>query len=397
MNNFVEDFQIYCRNLESPTSYIMWSGFAAIAAVLRDNVYFQLDYSKIYPNIYVVLYATSGATRKGPPIQIAGSLIKEVGNTKFLGGRFSIQAAMKVLSEVSVNERGQRLVGGSCVMYSEELSALIAADVKSTIDILTDWYDSPEHWANNILANEGIQEIKNVCVTLLAASNSILFNKVFSGDAIYGGLLARTFLIAESNRRQRNSRMFKTPELGTERQQLMSHLMRLSKMKGEIVPTDSARKFYDDWYNSTDDNIKDRTGVLHRMHTGVIKLAIILAASEYNFNFVLEKRHFEDALTYCQSILKNYKFIDGGAGGSRLNLFTKEILTVLMQEKSEAGVEKRTMIRRLFGVVDPEDIDKAVNALVAAEYVENRNSHYILTDKFRSDYKLREDKLKEKT
>lgn len=391
--NFISDFEGYCSALESPTSYITWSALACIAAVMRDNCFIEFEYEKIYPNIYVILYATSGASRKGPPIKIAGSLVKEVSNTKFLGGRFTIQAAMKVLSEVQRDDKGGAIKGGSCLMYSEEIAAMFAGEGKSTVDILTEWYEFHKEWTNNILANESIQTINNVCVSILAATNDVLFKKVFTADAIYGGLLARIFLVAESNRRQRNSRMYKGVSTESERPKLISHLRRISQLRGAIVPTDEARAYYDHWYNSIDDAVRDPTGVLHRMHTSVVKLAMILCAADYKFNFVLEKEHFEQAIDLVSSIMKNYKLVAGGAGTSRTAASTKEFLSILMQDTEGKGVDKKVMIRRLFGVVDPADVEVAADNLIKAEYIEIKASRYVLTEKFKEDY---QQKVKER-
>jgi hypothetical protein len=391
--NFIADFESYCRDLESPTSYITWSALAAVAAVMRNNLWIDFQYEKIFPNIYVILYATSGATRKGPPVKIAGSLVKEINNTKFLSGRFTIQAAMKVLSEIQRNEKGQAIKGGSCLMYSEEIAAMFAGDGKATIDILTEWYEYHKEWQNNILANEQIQTISDVCVSILAATNDILFKKVFTADAIYGGLLARIFLVAESSRRQRNSRMYKSHSTESERPKLVAHLRRLSTLHGAIVPTDEAREFYDNWYNTIDDSVRDPTGVLHRMHTSVVKLALIISAADYKFNFILEKKHFEQAIDMCSSIMKNYKLIAGGAGTSKTAVATKEFLTIMLGDSEGRGVDKKVMIRKLFGTVDPQEVDIVAENLIKAEFLEIKNSRYVLTDKFKEEY---QQKLKEK-
>jgi hypothetical protein len=385
--NFVADFEKYCRELESPDSYIQWSAYCAISAVMRDNLFLQFAYEKIYPNIYVILYATSGATRKGPPVKIAGSLIKEVGNTKFLGGRFTIQAAIKTLSEIGRDNNNNPIKGGACIMYSEEIAALFAGDGKATIDILTEWYEYHEKWENNILSNEGTQVVNNVCVSILAATNDVLFKKVFTSDAIYGGLLARIFLVVESSRRKRNSRMYSQVDTASERGKLVAHLKRLAGLRGAITPTDEAREYYDHWYNNLDDSARDRTGVLHRMHTSVLKLALILAASEYTFNYTVEKKHIEKAIDLCGGLLKNYKQLDTGTGPpSRSSSAAKEVLRLLSEDKTGNGLTKVVLLRKLFGIADHEEFEKACEALTKLKYLDMKKDRYILTQDFFDAY-----------
>ncbi len=89
--------------------------------------------------------------------------------------------------------------------------------------------------------------------------------------------------------------------------------------------------------------------------------------------------------------------LDSANGTSRLALPTKEVLGVLLQDQNPQGVEKKTLIRKLFGVVDPEDIEKVADALIRTEYIENHNSRYILTDRFKTEYqqKMREKNAKD--
>jgi len=61
---------------------------------------------------------------------------------------------------------------------------------------------------------------------------------------------------------------------------LVEHLTNLSKCKGAISVTDEARKYYDDWYMSIEDDKFDRAGVIARMHTGVLKVSILLQQPE---------------------------------------------------------------------------------------------------------------------
>src|SRR5882724_8337773 len=123
--------------LESPKNFWFWGGLAAIAAIVKDNVWIDRGGAfKQYPNIYVMLLARSGL-RKGPPINLAKRLVTKVGKSRIISGRSSIQAILKDMG-TSQSAPGGKIIGGAdAFILASELSASFVDD-KATMDILTD-------------------------------------------------------------------------------------------------------------------------------------------------------------------------------------------------------------------------------------------------------------------
>src|SRR5438874_2133996 len=97
--NWLDELLAQHAEVETPKNFWYWSGLATISAILKDNVYLDRGGSKdyrLYPNIYVMLYADS-ALRKGPPVSLAKNLVKKVNNTRVISGRSSIQGILKEL------------------------------------------------------------------------------------------------------------------------------------------------------------------------------------------------------------------------------------------------------------------------------------------------------------
>jgi hypothetical protein len=121
-------------------------------------------------------------------MQLGGALIKAANNTKVIEGSASIQAVVKSLGNYETG--GKK--GASCILYSEELSSFYIKD-QSTNELLTDLWDYHEVWERNLISWSA--SLKNVCLSLFAASNEILLKGIFDDRALYGGLLSRTILI----------------------------------------------------------------------------------------------------------------------------------------------------------------------------------------------------------
>src|ERR1035437_9428586 len=116
--NFIDKFLELTKIIESPTSYLTWSAYITLSSVMRHNIYYNFPArkTKVCPNIYVLLVGDSGATRKSTPLKICNFLLKQVGNTKLIEGRASIQGILKELASVQRIEK-RIIKDASCLLY----------------------------------------------------------------------------------------------------------------------------------------------------------------------------------------------------------------------------------------------------------------------------------------
>src|SRR5690349_9206016 len=112
---------------ESPSSYWRWSAMAALSAVVKDKIWMDRHYYKLYPNIYVMLFGPSGI-KKGPPVNMARKLVDQVNNTRVINGRSSIQGILKKLGE-SETKPGGYIINTSCgFICSSEMASSVVED-----------------------------------------------------------------------------------------------------------------------------------------------------------------------------------------------------------------------------------------------------------------------------
>jgi hypothetical protein len=377
--NFIDDFLEFTKDAESPTSFLSWSAICAIGATMRDNIYLDKGMGqRIYANLYVILCARSGACRKGVPLKVTQGLLQQVRNTKIISGRTSIQAVLKTLSEnltnPTPNAKGDFMIGGaSGILYSEELAAFLVDD-KATIPILTDIYDYHEEWTNNLKASD-TERLKNVVVSMLAASNLDLLKEVYTSAANYGGLLARTVLIMEEKRRQKNSRVFYEPNPNADRlkNDLILHLRKVAAAKGRMKYNQEAAEAYDEWYQSIDDSTFGRSGVEARIHTTIEKVAMCLAMSESEFDLIIHKKHVEEAIDLCMPLIPNYQYLTMAAtsnmGNKNGSTVHHEILIAILKAPSRQ-LTSAQILRKFLGNIDIRGLTDFGNSMVAAQLLE---------------------------
>lgn len=361
MKPFSDILLEYTKDFESPTSFWKWSGYAIIAGLLRDNVWLKQADIRIYPNIYVVLMADSGAHRKNRPVSTAGDLAQFVKITKVIRGRASIQAILSVLGKVYTDRNtGEMIKGGSCLLCAEELASFIVDDPQA-IKLLTDIYDYREVW-ESILKSEEFK-VEKLCVSMLAASNEEFLRDVYTGKAIYGGLLARTFLIKPDEFRRGNS-LFETNG-SYNRDVLLDPIKDIidKKNHGEVLMSAEGAIEYNRWYYPFRESYRvkpDRSGVAARIHTGVLKLSMILTLDRYER--IIRKDIVERAICECMELLPNYENFTMGSGKSEIAEAAAFFLQSLWEAKGHT-MYKSDFLAKHWNEVDGEKLNKITETL----------------------------------
>jgi len=367
--SFTELFLDFTKEAETPTSFWKWGAYTIIAACLRDNVYWNQRGHKICANIYTLLNADSAVQRKSGPIKEADRLFSELKLTKVIRGRGSIQAILEELASSAMDrETGKSIRGGSCLLVADELKSFFIGD-DGLIGILTDIYDYRDTFDYKLRGSPF--KVKNLCVSMLAASNDEFLKTVYTGEAVYGGLLGRTFLVKPDETRPGSSLL----ELETEEElnklkydpkPLLEMLRAISKLNGKVRFEVEAKLTYDKWYLDLRETYKkkpDRTGVLARLHTGVIKLAVILAVSR-RLELIVRTNDIKDAIDECLLLLPNYDGFALSVGKSPEAV----IGSYLMNEMWAAGgsIARSVFLAKYWYETNSESFDKLIVTLEQA-------------------------------
>jgi hypothetical protein len=391
--NFVELFLQHTENYESPSSFWKWSAYTAVAAVLRDNCFRKLGDHKIYPNVYTLFLADSAVHRKGHPVKLCETLVAGAKSTKVISGRSSIQGILDELARGETDKvTGKTVTGGSALFSASELSAGIVNDPEA-VKILTDIYDFKDEYTSR-LRGSGVFRIKNICFSLVAASNEELLRDVYDGKAIFGGLLGRTFLVRPNEFRPANS-LFTVRSQETTFQILQEILGKFAKLKGEFEITVEAQRAYDDWYvpfRKSYEHKSDRSGISGRIHTSVLKLAMVICVVRSNA-LIIEACHMQEAIKECLDLLPNYQGFVMSSGKSTIS----EVAALLIEDiwsSRHKRITKAEFMGRYIHLFDFELCDKCITTLMQAEFIkmcldEKSAESYQVTEKCKEKFNLK--------
>ena len=369
--SFITNYLEHTKQYESPTSFWKWSAYACIAAVLRDNCFYQQGDDRLYPNIYVLLIADSAVQRKDRPVRMVERLVQKTNNTKVINGRSSIQGILDELAKGETDKKtGKILKGGSAIWLAPEMSAGIVSD-PDAIKILTDIYSFREKYDSRLRTQANFS-IKNICFSFMAASNEELLRDVYDIKATMGGLLGRTFLVAPNEFRPGNS-LFNL-KIDQSFNALLDELHKVAQLEGEFDFRADAMKAYDEWYlpfRSSYEKKADKSGISGRIHTSVLKLAMVLAVAE-NFELIIRKEHIVKAIDECSELIPNYTKFVMSSGKSSL----AEIATLFLSALNDAEghiLGRKTILQKFWNILDQgaETLDKVITTLEQAGMVES--------------------------
>lgn len=364
--NFIDCFLESTSSFETPSSYWRWAAYATIAAVLRDNVFYDHGGGKkTYPNIYVLYLSKSAENRKGGPFDFVCDLLKsdEISNTKVIIGRSSIQAILEDLSQnFGIKKSGIQIKDGSCILLAEELASFFVID-PALIPLITDIWNYREEFPYTLKSNRIV--IKKLCVTFLAASNEDLLKEVYTKAAVFGGLLGRTMIITPNEVRSSNSLLDRTKNK-YKRGDLLKCLIELKKLAGTMTAVPEAIELYDSWYDKlykSYKNLNDRTGFSQRMHVNVLKIAMCLAANDRVM--LISKHHMEEAIIQVTSLKSNYSMFMMGSGRSAQaeigGIFINTLWGTL-----DKKISRRDILIKHWNDFSSEELDKLIQTFEEA-------------------------------
>jgi hypothetical protein len=340
-----------------------------ISTALGDRCNLLSGDTFIYPNLYILLLAESSGHRKNRPVELPQQIFSNNVMIKTISGRASVQGILDELNQTETTNTGKVIKTNAATFFSTELSAGIVNDAEG-MKILTDIYDFKPVPYMHRLRHGSKFDINGLVFSMLSASNEVMLKGLFDQAVIEGGFLARTLLIRPNEQRPGNALLrINAEERKVSKTKVIAQLNKLYQLNGTFKTEEAAIDEYEKWYLSFRSDymkLKESTGIIGRIHTHILKIAMILAANEL-MTCVL-KRHIEEAIEKCLNLLKNYERFAMNHAKTEIGNVSGLILSTLL-EAENYFMTRKAMIRANWQNFDIENMDKAINALDEAGYI----------------------------
>lgn len=380
--NWLDSLVLESSHVETPESWLWWSSLCCISAAAGNNYFLtSLKGDLLYrPNLYVMLLGESGLG-KGYPINRAKLLVQKADVTRVIAGRSSIQAIVQELSRTKTHEGKAPITDSRGFIVNGELSTAIIQDPDS-LTILTDLYDgnyNPE-WTN-LLKGDGAEKLKNPYITALFGSSPAHFYDSIPQANIEGGYIGRNLIVYEEKRRQDVDLLdTEDPEEEPDKDKFenylvpkfVPHLNVIASKKGQLKPTEDARTTFNNWRKKwRGSQGPDKTGFLNRVPDHVLKVAMCLCLSDWEFDGQIRQPDIEQAIEKVVSLIYANKRTTEGRGNDPLAANTKIVLDILLAESEQMATRKR-ILQRGWGNFNSFTFDQIAENLMEMGWVKRK-------------------------
>jgi hypothetical protein len=348
---------------------------------MRRNVYLEMEYGRIYPNLYVIFVAESAKARKSTAMDYGREmLIEAIPEIRVMRDSMTSQGLIKALNRkvqtIVKTEDGKEVIKeeqrSDVAIFADEVANLFSYErqrAAQMVIFLTRTYTCPTIY-DHTTVRDSIVRLHNLYPVLLGGTDPRNL-KVLPDDAV-GGLTGRLIWVIESTRRANNPGWIRDPARIIRqrllREGLLRDLQEISKLNGAMTVSDDAQECYDGWYedlSKKDTKDPDTDAFYHRCHVTGLRLAMLLSISNSS-DLVITKNHMEGAIKLIEAQLPEIKRVTVWSGGSQYEQLRAKFIHFL---QSQNGMATNKSILKHLGV-NLEEYTKIKTTLVADGTIE---------------------------
>jgi len=295
LDNWVETYMEYTKPYEAPTAFHRYTAYFTLSAAIQRRVFLSAGKLEWTPNLFVILVGPAGV-RKSSAISVGKKLLKEL-DIDVTTNDATHQSLTTLFSDNQIDcplPNMPDYTYSPLSMAVSELGTLINMRTEKQAEHFIDWWDSDQGMLGKRTKKSGLEQINTPCFSLIAGTTHTWLNEEVGETHFSGGLFSRMMFVAGRKPRRRNALPFfgsnKTADEESllYQEDLVHDLKHIASLKGVMTLTDDAITFYENWYNSYQDEIEAKgyttdprfSGFAARIPDHILKLVIIISLSK---------------------------------------------------------------------------------------------------------------------
>lgn len=199
-DSFISRYMQYMSATETATAYDFMCALWVMGSVLGRRTYIARPSAPVFFNMYMILVAESGITRKSTSISAATALVRAASKSiELVQDRLTPEALQHRMSQIS------RRTGGAHVAISfSELAAALGKGhgISGMPAVLTDLYDCPESREGGGTKGD-VYRLRNVFLSFMSASTPAWLRRAVNPDIISGGFTSRCLFVRSEKPKRR--------------------------------------------------------------------------------------------------------------------------------------------------------------------------------------------------
>jgi hypothetical protein len=351
---FIDEFMRFTENVETPSSFNLWTAISTMASVLQRKVWVSFKQFGVtfYPPLYIVLTSPPGVCRKGTIIRISEDLLRNVEGVHLLANDITRE---KMLRDMAKNmtkttmDDGEVYAHASSTCIAEEFSTLLGIkDIPMLATLTALWNCDPLYRYHT--KTQGSDTLTNIGLNVLAGTTPDWIASSLPQEALGGGFTSRIVFVCEGGSDKVAALTDPIPDLDPALAVALAHdLNHIAKnLVGEFTWSDRAGGWYSEWYREfrgEDPSVGDHRfqHYFARKPTMLWKVAMCISASESD-DMVIEEHHLLAGEGILSALEPKMPIAFGGLGKSEFAGVQNRVLQYI---RTSPGVTER----QLWGLV----------------------------------------------
>lgn len=298
--SWLRTFMRGCENVETSESYDFWTGMWLLSNVLGRRMTVLRPHAPVYLNLYVVLCAESGITRKTSAVRHAVDLLSAYTDR--------YQPGLSIVTGGTTPEGLDGILASQSNIYKHAHAAVASTELVTLLGKerynaslpgrLTDLYDCPSMYTRQSVGS-GRVDIREVYVTLLGASTPSWLVRAVNPDVVEGGFTSRCLFVIED----RPKRLIAWPEANSVTPDtLLTRLAHVRDQRDHILArvgginlSPTAKQEFTEWYERRKlANDPYGSSFQAREDHHVLRIAGLLCASDDSWE--IDVHHIQHAI-----------------------------------------------------------------------------------------------------
>lgn len=313
-DTFLADYLAYMNPLETPYAYDFWTACWLLSVALGRGVVVNRGGAPVYLNLFTILVADSGVTRKSTAVRHATRFARNLPpDFQLIETKITPE-----LFEERLHRRSIEFGHSAAAISISELVTFLGQEkyVKAMPTLLTDLYDCPELRSGGGSITSGARDLKNVFVSFLSASTPSWLVRAVNPDVIEGGFTSRVmFIVAEEPKRRQSWPEAQDETLSKSILGQLEQIHTLSQERPTIEISEGGRKTFARWYNSrTLHRDPFRASFQSREDAHILRLAAFLCINDGTWH--IQHNHIIAAIKVITEVREDGASIFEGTGTS---------------------------------------------------------------------------------
>ena len=390
-NTFIADYMEYMNEVETSKVYDWFCALWCISFVATRTVYIDRPRARVYLNMYTLLIAESGVTRKSTAVRLVEKLLNDV--------RDELDFSFLLITSKSTPEKLIHELHKHTRDYNHAQAAIAVSELVTFLGkeryampmpgLLTDLYDCPEIRTGGGTVSHGTITIRDVYINFLSASAPSWLARAINPDVIEGGFTSRCLFVHDEQPKRKIAWPRPREDSAASYERIRSGLVKLYRRlhtvnknmleygrsartdnndSAKLILSPEAMSVYTSWYEGRPlSSDPFRASFESREDDHVLRLSGLLALN--NGSLVINDNEMRFAIELVAWSKEQ---------GARIFAYDIEdpivkgidkIRTVLVNAGT-VGIKQTELTKKMFGVFNAQQINQAIDIMHELDMVQ---------------------------